>query len=332
MNTTSISRMALLIAIIGLALALFTLLTGHGEPRGSARESEPDSRASAEESAPGYEALAAEIETLRGELASLRDAVERRALDPQVATQGTNARNAIEVVTPEVRAADAPAEFQLRRKLIEGFHELEGGDRQDAIGRLAELARWGDDEAKALIIESLGDASGGVRARALKELASLDEANLPAYLRQSLADPSHKVREIVASRLDKLPAGEAGPMLVCLLRDPDADVVIEAIQSLDGLEYDEARPALVEQLQSESLEVATRAAQALMKLGDPDVAGGTIERILQDFAKDDVSGRVNNVKRLRRLRAVNPLERILASDPSLAVREEARDALAHLED
>jgi len=332
MNPSSISRLALVVSVVGLALALITTFTAHGEDRRSAKGTEPDSPTWAEDAARRSQALAAEMEALRAELASLREAVNRGALGPRTFAQGENKREPIEALTPEARAATSPAGFELRRHLIETFHDLEREDRQDAIDRLAELARWGDAEAKALIVESLEDESADVRAQALKELAKLDESNLPAYLHQSITDPSHKVREVVASRLAKLPPEEAGPLLVDLLRDPDPDVVIEAIQSLVDLEYTEARPVLVEQLESSSLDVATRAAQALMKQGDPAAAGSTIERILADFAKDDISGRINNVKRLRRLRAVNPLERILASDPSLAVREEARDALAKIED
>jgi HEAT repeat protein len=326
MSASSVSRLALFVSVVGLTLALATLLTGSRKDRRDAREGPPDSRRWTEES---HQALAAEIEALRGEFAAFSQSAERRALGPGAVVRSTNP---IEATRPGVRAADAPEEFQLRRMLIEGFHELEPGDRRDAIDRLAELARWGDEEAMALIVESLGDESASVRACALKELVRLDEANLPAYLRQSITDPSHKVREVVASRLDELPDEEAGPLLVGLLRDPDPEVVIEAIRSLDDLEYSGARPALVEQLQSRSLDVATRAAQELIELGDLAAAGGTIERVLVDYAKDDVSGRINNVKRLRRLRAVSQLERILASDASLAVREEARDALASLDE
>ena len=98
------------------------------------------------------------------------------------------------------------------------------------------------------------------------------------------------------------------------------------------LEYAEARPFLTEQLQAEDLDVATRAAYALMELGDEGAASSTIERILKGFADRDVSQRVKDVKRLHRLHAVGPLQQIYESDASLAVREEARKALAKLED
>ena len=140
------------------------------------------------------------------------------------------------------------------------------------------------------------------------------------------------MREVVANELRELPPEEAGPMLVELLNDPDDDVVLEAIRSLDDLEYAEARPFLTEQLQAEDLDVATRAAYALMELGDEGAASSTIERILKGFADRDVSQRVKDVKRLHRLHAVGPLQQIYESDASLAVREEARKALAKLED
>ena len=324
---SSIHFPSLLVSLAALSIASFVLLSGNRERRGSSGP-EPDHR---------HAAMAAEIEMLRGELASLREALDRRPpVAPAIARSPMPAEpvgtELAESATSHVQAAEAPAEFQVRRALIDGFHGLTPGDRRAALDRLAEMARWGDAEAMRLILASLEDESAGVRAQALKELARLDESGFPDHLRRSIADPSHKVREVVASRLDELPAKEAGPLLVGMLADPDFDVVIEAIQSLVRLEYTEARPVLVEQLDSRSLEVATRAAQALMELGDKAAAGGTIDRIMLDLAKDDVSGRIKNVKRLRRLRAVNPLERLLASDPSLAVREEARVALASLED
>ena len=121
-------------------------------------------------------------------------------------------------------------------------------------------------------------------------------------------------------------------MLVEMLKDSDEDVVIAAIKSLDEIEYAEARPHLIEQLGDEDLDVVTVTACALAELGDESARGMTVERILRDFAQGDVSDRVEDVKRLRRLHARKELAGILESDASLAVREEARDALARLED
>lgn len=335
MSSPATGRLSLVLSVVALGIGLLALLARNEQSGRSASGPRADVRALVDESARRDQALSAEIEALRGELASVRRAVELRPLDTRVPVQTTaesaDPRNA-EALPPEARAADAPAEFEVRRQLIEGFHELGSNDREAALGRLSELARWGDAEALALIVQSLQDRTGSVRARALKELAGLDKANLPAYLRESIDDPSHKVREVVASHLDRLPDAEAGPLLAGLLRDADEEVVLAAIESLQKVEYPEARALLVESLAAKNLDVATRAAQSLLKLGDAAAAGGTIERILVDFADDDIPGRVSNVKRLRRLRAVNQLERILASDESLAVREAARDALVRIED
>jgi hypothetical protein len=331
MNVSSIHRLALFLSIVAVALAALTLYPALDGSRDTASAVDHDSRALAEELSRRTEALDTEVAALRGELASLRAALES-GFAAQGTVSGAPSREPIQVLTPAVRAADSPAEFELRRELIGGFRTLDAEDRKDALEELAGLARWGDEEARAVLVESLGDESAAVRARALKDLAGLDKANLGEHLRATIHDPSPKVREVVASHLDKLPAEEAGPMLVDLLSDPDSKVVLEAIQSIDALEYQAARPFLARELQAESLDVATRAAQALIKLGDAGAAQPTIHRVMEDFVKDDASGRVNNVKRLRRLRAVSQLESILASDASLAVREEARDALARIED
>jgi len=327
MKLSSAGRIALVLSIVAVALAGLALL-GLEKSRDAARAAGPDSRASGEELSRRIAALDTQVAALHGELGSLR-----AALTSGVAVPGVpSAREPSAVLAPAARTADAPADFDLRRELIHGFHALEADDRKDALEELANLARWGDQEARALLVESLSDESASVRARALKELAGLDPADLGEHLRATIHDPSPKVREVVANRLHKLPAEEAGPMLVDLLGDPDSKVVLEAIHSIESLGYGAARPVLARELQSESLDVATRAAEALMKLGDAGASLPTIERVMRDFAKDDVSGRVNNVRRLRRLRAVSQLESILASDESLAVREEARDALARLED
>ncbi|NOT31317.1 MAG: hypothetical protein HOP15_12800 [Planctomycetes bacterium] len=336
MNATSVRPVALVLSIAGVALAALALPLALERWRGTTRSAEPAARALVAELSRRTDKLDEELASLRGELAALR-AVHERGFAAQSSVQGAlapgaSAREPSQALTPVVRAADFPHEFELRRELIRGFRAMNVEDREDALEQLAELARWGDEEARVLLAESLGDESAAVRARALKELAGLDEANLGEHLRATISDPSAKVRAVVASRLDDLPAEDAGPMLVGLLRDPSSKVVLEAIQSIDALAYEAARPFLAQQLQAESLEVATRAAQALRKLGDAGAALPTIQRILENFASDDVAGRVQNVKRLRRLRAFSQLESILAADASLAVREEARDALARIED
>lgn len=309
------SRLALALSVASLAVALVPRCTPSGEvePRRGARD--PEARGATVESARREDALAADVAALRKEVAALAAPAQRDALGP-------------DGYPPP--AAGAGRDFQERRALLSGFQGMESGDRRDALGRLAELARWGDAEALAVIERSLSDPSASVRVRALEELLELDEPNRMTHLRDALNDSSHRVRAAVASHLDDLPADQAGPLLVGMLRDADRDVVTEAIESLGELEYAQARPHLIDQLGAASLDVATSAARALMKLGDEGAAAGTIQRILADFAGEDVSGRVKNVKRLRRLHATGPLENILATDPSVSVREEARDALADL--
>jgi HEAT repeat protein len=324
------SRLTLVLSILALVLAGLALKTTLDERRSvpvqaSAGMAVPDR---ADELSQRDQELAAQIESLRGELDALRSAAwdtRREATTAPVSLAEDRAPPA----TDSARADDG---FSLRNRLLEGFHELDKSDREDALEELAELARWGDEEALALIVRSLTDASGDVRARALRELSQIDRENLDTYLRQCVADTSGKVREVVASRLDELPDSEAGPMLVEMLKDSDEDVVIAAIKSLDEIEYAEARPHLIEQLGDEDLDVVTVTACALAELGDESARGATVERILRDFAQGDVSDRVEDVKRLRRLRARKELAGILESDASLAVREEARDALARLED
>ncbi len=327
MNTPH--RLALVLSSTSLGLAALALFCARDGSAGPA----PRPRSSAVSAEPGSsqrtEALAVELGSLRRELTSLRAALERGEVGSGAATPTPSARESM--LPPALSAAQAPAEFELRRELLTGFRGLDAGDRKDALEELAGLARWGDPEARALLVQSLADESAGVRARALKELAGLDKAGLGEHLRATLHDPSAKVRELVANRLGHLPVEEAGPLLLDLLGDRDPKVVLQAIQSARRLDYAAARPLLTRQLQAPNIEVATRAAEALMKLGDRGAASPTIARVLQDFASDGVSGRVRSVKRLGRLRAVSQLEGILAGDESLAVRDEARSALARLE-
>lgn len=318
MSPSSTSRLALAISLVSLVVALVPRCTSDGESRRGAKVTDPAGWV--EESACKNEALAADIEELRNEISALSTPAQRDTLGPEGSYAGAPFRGA------------GGGEFEVRRALLQGFQRLESGDRKDALERLAELARWGDPEAMAMIARSLGDSSASVRAKALEELVDVDAANKAVHLRAALGDSSPKVREVVADHLDEVAAEQAGPMLVGLLRDPDRHVVAEAIESLGDLEFAQARPMLVEQLQAQSLDVATSAARALMKIGNEAAPPGTIQRILADYAGEDVWGRVEDVKRLRRLRAVGPLENILATDPSLAVREEAREALASIGD
>lgn len=336
MSTALASRFALALSTIGLVLSGITLAMVIDQPAPAPKEAVPAGH-SLDECMRRDQALASDFETLRADLVSVSSSIEelkamsdRRRVHTELPVETAGGMPADAAL--EVAADDGTGEFLLRRKLLDEFQGLDSDDRKDALKELADLARWGDPDALELIKQSLADESGGVRARALRELVGLDEANLATYLHQAFGDPSGSVREVVAKELRELPAEEAGPMLVELLSDPDEDVVLEAIKSIDDLEYAEARSSLAEQLQAEDLDVATRAAYALMELGDPNAGASTIERILKHFAEGDVSSRVRDVKRLRRLGAVNQIQRIYESDASLAVREEARDALASLED
>ena len=288
---------------------------------------------------------AGEARALRAELAGLRAELEelRRTLrspshrSPMIAAEAPQEK---ETASDEVVSAAAepgagpalPARFNLREELLENYPYLSGGDRADALRELGELARWGDPEARALLLEGLQDPSSSVRRRALRELAELADPALVERRPAMVADRNGEVREAAAEALGRMPVESAGPILVGLLGDRRETVVLEALRALDRLDYEEAGPAVRAVLASNDLDLAARAASLLRELGDKEATGHVVTRVLEHYARSSVSGRLNDVKRLRALRARAELRDILEKDESASVRFEAQKALAGLDD
>jgi len=332
MNSLIAVRLAVVLSSVSavFSLVLFSLALG-GERGDSARLAVPQGQRDAD--ATDNEVLA-QIAELRAELEALRDSCasgsRREVLATETLDDGVGASDDGDRAGDE--RSPTQAMFSVREDLLRSFASLSDEDRKAALATLGELARWGDAQARDLLVTSLSDSSAGVRARAIRELAQLDDPALMEHLRVAAFDSSRSVRAAVADALHRMPRDEAGPILVQMLSDQKKDVVLEALRSIDDLNYDEAIPYLREQLAVSDLDLAVRVASLLQEMDDKSAADATVERILTHLAAEDISGRVRDVKRLRLVRARSQLQRIVDSDPSSTVRYEAQKALATLED
>lgn len=331
MHTPSTVHVAVGLAALSTVLSAFALFPSRN--RSAPREALP----AAPDTVPHeMQAVRAELTSLRAEVEALRRSLsiqnQRTALLP--VDSGESEEKDGEVGSPGA-PTDGPAlsqTFSLRERLLERFLSLSGDERADALRELGELARWGDAEARALLVQSLEDADKHVRERAVRELTGLADPALLERLPVLVADRSGDVREAAARALGRIPGESAGPMLVELLGDPKEDVVLEALRSLDKLHYAEAGPRVRPLLAAPDLDVAARAARFLHELGDDGARASVVTRVLEHFARADVSARLQDVKYLRTLRARNELQSILDTDASSSVRFEAQKALASLED
>ena len=132
----------------------------------------------------------------------------------------------------------------------------------------AEILGWiGDPKAAVPLMESLGDVSPEVRAKAAGGLGKIRDARaVDRLLEMLLSDPIPFVRTRVAQALGAIGHPKVIDHLIHVLKDPEWWVRIRAIEALEQIGMDSSGALLVA-LEDDDEEVRHRAAMALERMG-----------------------------------------------------------------
>ncbi len=132
----------------------------------------------------------------------------------------------------------------------------------------AEILGWiGDPRAAVPLMESLGDVSPEVRAKAAGGLGKIRDARaVDRLLEMLLSDPIPFVRTRVAQALGAIGHPKVIDHLIHVLKDPEWWVRIRAIEALEQIGMDSSGALLVA-LEDDDEEVRHRAAMALERMG-----------------------------------------------------------------
>jgi HEAT repeat protein len=132
----------------------------------------------------------------------------------------------------------------------------------------AEILGWlGDPRSAISLIESLGDVSPEVRAKAAGGLGKIrDVRAVERLLEMLMSDPIPFVRTRVAQALGAIGHPKVIDHLIHVLKDPEWWVRIRSIEALEQIGKD-SFPALLVGLEDDDDEVRRRAAMALERMG-----------------------------------------------------------------
>lgn len=324
------NRTALALAVVSFIVAFVAVLLSV-----SGRSASPDNEWLQMEIAGLREELANYQSSISGELEKVR--AEQRTLAARTDLLQSSRRLSLTEASPG-GSLDEPvtaenATLSIRRDAVLRFREMTVEGKKEAMKGLVDLARWGDEEALALLLESLSDEDSEMRKEAVEALGELADPAHLAQLEAMLDDVSEDVREEIAGTLSTMPKERAGPMLVRLLTDQNPDVVEEAINSIGDLNYANAAPDLQKLAQGDDLDLAAEAAGVLRQLGMHESADAALQVCANGLQSADSLERLNAIDRIETIggpQAIELLTWVVQSDSSVVVREEAQKALIKL--
>ena len=143
----------------------------------------------------------------------------------------------------------------------------------------AEILGWiGDPRVAVPLMESLGDVSPEVRAKAAGGLGKIRDARaVDRLLEMLLSDPIPFVRTRVAQALGAIGHPKVIDHLIHVLKDPEWWVRIRAIEALEQIGVDSSGALLIA-LEDDDEEVRRRAAMALERMGYVQEGIATLEK------------------------------------------------------
>jgi HEAT repeat protein len=202
----------------------------------------------------------------------------------------------------------------------------------------AEILGWLADERAALpLMESLGDLSSEVRARAAGALGKIGDARaVDRLLEVLLGDPIPFVRTRAAQALGAIGEPRVIDHLIHVLKDPEWWVRIRAVEALEQIGPDASR-ALIAALEDEDAEVRRRAATALERMGYVEEAVDALARegfradvhkVLTLVGKAGVTGVIFGSLQRTEGRAQNLLVRLVGDIGNPLAGPSLRDLLA----
>jgi HEAT repeat protein len=195
----------------------------------------------------------------------------------------------------------------------------QSGERESAIGALAEALRDPVASVRQAAAEALGSARDSVAVRALMEVLRSDESPM--------------VRRSAAWSLGEIGDQAAIPALTdALARDRDTEVRKNAASALGHIDSPRATSALVQALERDGeVSVRIEAAEALANIEDP----AAIDALIRVLDRDDDPGVrravIEAIDNMEGARAVPAVSRALR-DNNAEVRRAAAEALGSMDD
>ena len=223
------------------------------------------------------------------------------------------AANAAGVLPDESRVQEPPDALPRRQSA------QQAGERDSAIGALADALRDPVASVRQAAAEALGGAKDSVAVRALMEVLRNDESPL--------------VRRAAAWSLGEIEDPQAIPALAdALTRDRDTEVRKNAAGALGNIDNARATPALTTALERDAeASVRMEAAEALANIED----AAAIDVLIRVLDRDDDPGVrravIEALDNLESARAVPAVSRALR-DANAEVRRAAAEALGSMED
>ncbi len=193
------------------------------------------------------------------------------------------------------------------------------GERNAAIGALAEALRDPVASVRQAAAEALGNTKDSVAVRALMEVLRTDESPM--------------VRRSAAWSLGEIADALAIPALAdALARDRDTEVRKNAASALGSIDNPRATPALMTALERDAeVSVRIQAAESLANIEDP----AAVDALIRTLDRDDDPGVkravIEAIHHMEGARAVPAVSRALR-DANAEVRRAAADALGSMDD
>jgi len=197
------------------------------------------------------------------------------------------------------------------------------------LGALPSSPRW-----RSRIIDNVGHPDPWIRSAAWPALIRTDGNDAGIVLSTIGPDGDWRVRQAVASALAENLGERAAPFLLPMLTDPDVRVVPAVLAALTRARGPDAAPTLQDHVQHADMGVRAAAVEGLATL---EAKSGTdftqtyaraFEASLKDLDIETRMGIVAAVAKSRNAETSGLLRRIVGSDPSRAVRQQALAALS----
>lgn len=211
-------------------------------------------------------------------------------------------------------SAERTVIFESPKPSAESLRQQEEKLREKLFLNLLLQAKSSDLEQRREAIEKLGDFPPDERSRDI-------------FVKALKNDPNPEIRLAVVAAFAKQMDQEALSSLKKALDDPDDRVRHEASQLIEELEID----AIMKRLNSEDADDRESAASKLAKISNKEFARKVLEKILVNDSDPDVrEAAVEGLHDLANPSSLPVLAQAVKGDPSKDVREEAREAIKHI--
>ena len=184
--------------------------------------------------------------------AALRDIVDKRQRDPAVVIEAIRALAAIR---------DAASRLVFQKILAEGE-----GDATLRLEAATALGALHARESMDFLIDLMSDAAPGIRAAAIKALATTDTETFLTTLSGMDPDRDWTVRVAQAEALATLPEGQGEARLRAMLQDQDQRVVPAVLRAMIAGKVPNVQNVLLDRLKADDFVIRAAAANGLAEL------------------------------------------------------------------